>query len=253
MWRWVIGGTVGVLLLGCWMYERVAVLPSPALSIQSLQRKGNIPFSNEHTLSGKQSAEMHAAFYLALPDDNVEKYVGKGVPLSDMQYVPVNLVELERSQTLHIQGERLLRKEAYEQLVQLSLAFYEQFQQPLMVISAYRSYQYQKQQIAESCKVSGYCAREGESEHQLGLAVDLREATNEATFLAQYQQYYDWLMANAHLYGFHQSYQKGKATDGYAIEPWHWRYLGKELAKQLWEQQMTFSEWVFGTGSKQWE
>ena len=78
----------------------------------------------------------------------------------------------------------------------------------MVVVSAYRSYQYQKNQISESCKQSGYCAREGESEHQLGLAVDLWETTNEEKFLLKYQRYYDWLKDNAHLYGFHQSYQK---------------------------------------------
>jgi D-alanyl-D-alanine carboxypeptidase len=74
------------------------------------------------------------------------------------------------------------------------------------------------------------------------LAVDLWEASNEEKFLAKYQTYYDWLVENAHLYGFHQSYQKGKAIDGYAIEPWHRRYLGVDLAKELWENGMTFSE-----------
>jgi D-alanyl-D-alanine carboxypeptidase len=72
----------------------------------------------------------------------------------------------------------------------------------------------------------------------------LREATNEEKFLAKYQTSYDWLVENAHLYGFHQSYQKGKSIDGYAIEPRHRRYLGVELAKELHEKGMTFSEAV---------
>ncbi|MDR2415762.1 MAG: hypothetical protein LBD75_04060 [Candidatus Peribacteria bacterium] len=105
--------------------------------------------------------------YVHLPDDVMQKYVGKGSPLYDVQYIPTDLVQLSSSQTLYIQGERSLRKEAYEHLLQLSLAFYEQFQKPIVVMSAYRSYTYQKYQIAESCKASGYCAREGESEHQL--------------------------------------------------------------------------------------
>jgi LAS superfamily LD-carboxypeptidase LdcB len=105
--------------------------------------------------------------YIHLPDDDREKYVGKDSPFFDVQYVPTDLVKLQSSQALHIQGERSLRKESYEQLLQLSLAFYEHFHQPIVVMSAYRSYDYQKNQIAESCKASGYCAKEGESEHQL--------------------------------------------------------------------------------------
>ncbi|MDR3168550.1 MAG: M15 family metallopeptidase [Candidatus Peribacteria bacterium] len=149
---------------------------------------------------------------------------------------------MQSSETLKIQGNRSLRAEANEQLIQLSLAFYEDFKQPIVVMSAYRSYDYQKNQISESCKQSGYCARAGESEHQLGLAVDLWEATNEEKFLSKYQIEYEWLAQHAWEYGFHQSYQKRKETDGYAVEPRHWRYVGGELAKELWEKGMTFSE-----------
>jgi len=163
--------------------------------------------------------------YANLPDHDLQKFVSAGMPLHDVQYVPVDLLPLVSSQSLLIQGERTLRVEASEHLLQLSLDFYAELGKPIVVISAYRSYQYQKNQISESCKQTGYCAREGESEHQLGLAVDLREATNEEQFLSKYQEYHDWLRMHAHSYGFHQSYQKGKEIDGYPVEPWHWRYL----------------------------
>ena len=182
--------------------------------------------------------------YFLLDDSDVQKFVSKGIPLWDKEYEPTDLVGIQGSSSLIIQGNLRLREEANEQLIQLSLAFYEVFHEPIVVMSAYRSYQYQKNQIAESCKQSGYCAREGESEHQLGLAVDLWEATNEEKFLSKYQLYYDWLVANAYFYGFHQSYQKGKEIDGYPVEPWHWRYVWADLAALLWERQMTFSEWV---------
>jgi D-alanyl-D-alanine carboxypeptidase len=143
-----------------------------------------------------------------------------------------------------VQGVRSLRRDAKEHLLQLSSAFYEEFHKPIVVVSAYRSYYYQKNQIKEDCKQTRYCAREGESEHQLGLAVDLWEATNEEKFLATYLAEYEWLAENASLYGFHQSYQKGKEIDGYAVEPWHWRYLGVELAERLRQKQLTFSEYV---------
>jgi D-alanyl-D-alanine carboxypeptidase len=137
-----------------------------------------------------------------------------------------------------------LRSEANEQLLQLSKAFYEKFQEPIVVVSAYRSYHYQKNQISESCKQSGYCAKEGESEHQLGLAVDVWETTNEEKFLSTYQTYYDRLKEYAHKYGFHQSYQNGKEIDGYPVEPWHRRYLGIELATKLYNKEISFTEYV---------
>ena len=145
--------------------------------------------------------------YANLPDHDIQKFVSKGMPLHDVQYEPEDLVVMESSTSLVIQGVRSLRREAYEHLLQLSLDFYEAFGKPIVVVSAYRSYQYQKNQISESCKQSGYCAREGESEHQLGLAVDLWEATNEEKFLSKYGEYYEWLRGHAHEYGFHQSYQ----------------------------------------------
>ncbi len=172
------------------------------------------------------------------------------MPFTDVQYEPEDLLPLTSTQSLHVQGEKMLRKEASERLDQLSLAFYEVFKKPIVVMSAYRSYQYQKNQISESCKQSGYCAKEGESEHQLGLAVDVREVSNEEKFLSNYQEYYDWLKDNAHHYGFHQSYQKGKEIDGYPVEPWHWRYVGVELATELWESGMTLSEKVLDSRTK---
>ena len=98
--------------------------------------------------------------YAKLPDESVQKFVSVGMPFYEVQYEPEDLVSLISTESLRIQGERTLRREANEQLIQLSLAFYEVFGEPIVVMSAYRSYQYQKNQIAESCKQSGYCARE---------------------------------------------------------------------------------------------
>jgi len=56
------------------------------------------------------------------------------------------------------------------------------------------------------------------------------------------KNYFSWLQENAHLYGFHNSYQNGIEIDGYEKEPWHWRYLGKELASYLYEEKISFSE-----------
>ncbi len=58
-------------------------------------------------------------------------------------------------------------------------------------------------------------------------------------------RFYDWLDTNAHLYGFSNSYKNGRAVDGYEIEPWHWRYLGKELASYLHEQNITFAQYYY--------
>lgn len=54
-----------------------------------------------------------------------------------------------------------------------------------------------------------YCAPAGHSEHQLGLAIDIFDATTREEYMSnpKHVQYIDWLQKHAHLYGYHQSYQ----------------------------------------------
>jgi D-alanyl-D-alanine carboxypeptidase len=49
---------------------------------------------------------------------------------------------------------------------------------------------------------------------------------------------YEWLMQNAYKYGFIISYPKDNAY--YQFEPWHWRFVGKSLAKRLNEEKQNF-------------
>ena len=180
--------------------------------------------------------------YSKLPDDNIQKFVGVNQPFSDISYEPSDLVPLQWKSHISAQARHSLRKEAAENLEKMANDFYSEFWKNIVIASAYRSYNYQKNSISESCKQSGRCAREWESEHQLWLAVDLWEATNEQKFLSKYQKYYDRLHDNAHLYWFHQSYQNWREFDGYYIEPRHRRYLGTWLATKLYEKDITFTQ-----------
>jgi D-alanyl-D-alanine carboxypeptidase len=78
----------------------------------------------------------------------------------------------------------------------------------LGIVSAYRSYYYQAQ-IKQGC-ADIWCAKPGYSEHQSGLAVDVFEASNEGNWrnTSSLHKYFDWLVENAHKYGFHNTYQK---------------------------------------------
>lgn len=82
-----------------------------------------------------------------------------------------------------------------------------------------------------------YSARAGHSEHQTGLAIDVNtvddsfDGTNES----------DWLKENCYRYGFIIRYPKGKdAITGYKYEPWHIRYVGKDLASKLYNN----GDWI---------
>jgi LAS superfamily LD-carboxypeptidase LdcB len=182
--------------------------------------------------------------YANLPDDSLQKFVWVNQPFFNKTYEPIDLVNLQWRSHISAQAKHTLRQEAAENLEKMANDFYTKFWTNIVVASAYRSYNYQKNSISKSCKQRGRCAREWESEHQLWLAVDLWEATNEQKFLSKYQKYYNRLHDNAHLYGFHQSYQNWREFDGYYIEPWHWRYLWVELATKLHEKDITFTQYI---------
>jgi len=182
--------------------------------------------------------------YSKLPDDDIQKFVGVNKPFDNISYEPLDLVPLQGRSHISAQARHTFRKEAADALEKMANAFYEVFWTNIVIASAYRSYSYQKNSISESCKQSWRCAREWESEHQLWLAVDLWEATNEQKFLSKYQKYYDRLHDNAHLYWFHQSYQNWREFDWYYIEPRHRRYLWTWLATKLHEKNITFTQYV---------
>ena len=182
--------------------------------------------------------------YANLPDDDLQKFVGPNQPFFDIKYEPTDLINLKWMSYISAQTKHQLRSEAAKSLENMANDFYGEFGANIVIASAYRSYHYQKNSISENCKKSWRCAREWESEHQLWLAVDLREATSESKFLAKYQTYYNRLKDNTHLYGFHQSYQKWKEIDGYYIEPRHWRYLWIDLATELYDKNLTFTQYI---------
>ena len=86
-----------------------------------------------------------------------------------------------------------------------------------------------------------YVALPGTSEHQLGLSVDINADTQKCSSDAVYQ----WLDENAYKYGFIKRYPAGK-TDitGISNEPWHYRYVGKEAAKTMKEQNLCLEEYL---------
>ena len=84
----------------------------------------------------------------------------------------------------------------------------------------------------------------GYSEHELGLAVDVMDAalSDEAQEDSAMQE---WLAQNAWRYGFIQRYPEGKSeATGMAYLPWHYRYVGREAAQQIWELGLTLDEYI---------
>ena len=88
-----------------------------------------------------------------------------------------------------------------------------------------------------------YSARPGHSEHQTGLAIDLAAFNSNLNNFEETKEY-EWVKDNAHLYGFILRYPKGKEhITGYMFEPWHYRYVGTKVAKEIYEMDITFDEY----------
>jgi D-alanyl-D-alanine carboxypeptidase len=108
----------------------------------------------------------------------------------------------------------------------------------LYVLSAYRSFdeQWALKGVYTVTYGAGtantFSADQGYSEHQLGTAVDFI-TTGLGGGLSGFENTaaYEWLLKNAHKHGFTLSYPRENAY--YIFEPWHWRFVGVELATYL--------------------
>ncbi len=110
----------------------------------------------------------------------------------------------------------------------------------LPIKSAYRSWNDQNYIFNGYVRDDGlenaltYSARPGHSEHQTGLAMDLLTASTVESKTEKFKSTLDWLADNAHEYGFILRYPNEKShITGYIYEPWHYRYVGTELAQVL--------------------
>ena len=106
----------------------------------------------------------------------------------------------------------------------------------IYIASGYRSYNTQNylynNYVARDGKEEAdtYSARPGHSEHQTGLAFDLNSVNSSFANTDEGK----WIKDNCYLYGFIIRYPKGKESiTGYMYEPWHLRYVGKDLAEKL--------------------
>ena len=197
-----------------------------------------------------------ADFFLALKkpvrlnlfydDASLFRFVSKDRPLDSRMYRPEDLTSISWAHINEAGRIGYLRTDAKTSLLELAEAFEQEFGESLVVISGYRSAAYQQRLWSLGKCHDTLCAPPGYSEHQLGLAVDLFDASTEWDFFSnkRYKKYVAWMQKNAHFYGWHQSYQNGAAIDGYEVEPWHWRYLGKEMATRLKRLGWTFTEYV---------
>ena len=113
--------------------------------------------------------------------------------------------------------------------------------------SAYRSYGDQEATYNRYLNaygqnyVNNYVSKPGFSEHQTGLGVDIKAGSSN-TFKGTEES--KWLKSNAHKYGFILRYKADKQDiTGYRSEEWHYRYVGVDIAKYIYENDMTLEEY----------
>ena len=145
-----------------------------------------------------------------------------------------------------------LREQAATMAELLFQAAIEEMGLTLLAWSGYRSYQAQKQ-LHESfvnqlgqIEAERIVARPGHSEHQTGLALDVKAFSPsglERSFGDTFESY--WLGQNAHRFGFIIRYPEGReAETGFIYEPWHIRYVGIDAATEIYENNLILEEFL---------
>lgn len=154
-------------------------------------------------------------------------------------FVPDNLTKVEMCS----QGEFFLEEETAEAYSEMCIDSMKE-NLNISIMSAYRSYDEQKELYENYLKLYGrsytemFAAIAGHSEHQTGLAIDLKSMNNN---VFKNSKEYIWIKDNLYTYGFILRYQSGKEKiTGYVAEEWHIRYVGKEAAKYIYENNMTY-------------
>lgn len=157
-------------------------------------------------------------------------------------FVPQDLVPISDCAT----SGYYLDKEAEEHYVQMCRDLRKEGI-PILANSAYRSYQDQQGVYQNYLKTYGqayvdrYVAVPGFSEHQTGLAIDIKE-DGISTFANS--RAFVWLKEHAAQYGFLLRYPKeAESLTGVSYEPWHYRYVGVDLAKKVKESGLIYDQY----------
>jgi zinc D-Ala-D-Ala carboxypeptidase len=169
--------------------------------------------------------------------------VNKQRQISPLRYKPENLVfpafpnpQVQNPFNLRLRYEAALATES------LAAAMAEAGEGTLILNSGFRTYKTQKALYDRTKAARGLAvaeklsARPGHSEHQLGLAADFSVQGQGCVIMVCFGKTAGgkWLAENAYKHGFIIRYQKGyKPITGFQYEPWHFRYVGVELATEM--------------------
>jgi D-alanyl-D-alanine carboxypeptidase len=169
--------------------------------------------------------------------------VNKQRQISPLRYTPTNLVfpDFPRPRTQNPFSLQL-RQDAAVATVAMAKAMKDEGAGTLILNSGFRTDKTQQALYDRTRDTRGLdvaeklSARPGHSEHQLGLAADFSAKGQGCLIRVCFgnTEGGGWLADNSHKYGFILRYPKGyRAITGFQYEPWHFRYVGVELAAEM--------------------
>jgi D-alanyl-D-alanine carboxypeptidase len=236
--RFITLSVVGILLIGT-----AGVLGLPKLLSDQV---ANLPESIQ-TVADQVQAKPATIFdppkYSIDEADSIWVVVNKQRQISPLKYQPTNLVfpAFPRPKVQNSFGLQL-REEAALATEEMASAMAEEGIGTLILNSGFRTYKNQQGLYNRTRDTRGLAvaeklsARPGHSEHQLGLAADFSVEGQGCVIMVCFgnTEAGRWLAENAHEYGFILRYPKGyKPITGFQYEPWHFRYVGIELANEM--------------------
>jgi D-alanyl-D-alanine carboxypeptidase len=180
--------------------------------------------------------------------DEIVIHVNKDESLP-ADYIPAGLTSI--SKTIRSTNDVCIKQEVASHLEQM-FSDAKKKNIVLAVTSGFRSPEtqsiiYKALLFLKGEKAKDRIAEPLHSEHQLGTTVDL---TGKSIGYASADDRFDktkedlWLKKNAYKYGFVLSYPKADTkTTGYDYEPWHYRYMGIDIAKQIFDKQVSVEEY----------
>jgi LAS superfamily LD-carboxypeptidase LdcB len=166
-------------------------------------------------------------------------------------YKPPDLVSVSKAD---VAGGGLIREVAIDDLKAMAAAARKNGS-PIKVLSPYRGYKQQVDLFRSYAGANGqnfedaitFSARPGHSEHQTGLTIDFGSIGDTGlTSNWEVTRAGGWMAKNAWKYGWLMSYPDGKdALVCYHYEPWHYRYVGRELAAKIHDSGLTIREYLW--------
>lgn len=176
--------------------------------------------------------------------DNILTLVNKNNKLPTT-YIPDDLVEIPNYMTFNDKKVRSILLINFKKLYKDA----KKEGYKIIIVSAFRDYDYQKKLFNEYVNNKGLeyalkcSAKPGHSEHQTGLAIDVMGSNNDYNLFEESKEF-EWMKNNAYKYGFILRYPKNKEKiTGFKYEPWHYRYVGKEVAEFIYKNNITLEEY----------